>query len=114
MVFEAKGKNIYIDDFVIKFEKDNITLTLDLPTEAMFNKIFSLATIDRNKEKESMDRIDEVIVMILNKNKDGITVDAGFVNKNFDTPEKPAFLTAYFKWIKDIKNLPNSQSPTIQ
>lgn len=114
MIFEAKGNNIKIDDFVINVKKADCTLSLKPPTVALFNKIFSLSNLNEKNETESIKQIKETIVLILNSNNENITVDEDFITDNFDVLELPAFLDAYFGWIKGIRNFPNLQSLATQ
>ena len=54
-------------------------------------------------EETSVEEIIEVAALVLNSNKEGIKIDAGFVEDNFTLDEIAQFFEDFTNWISDAR-----------
>jgi hypothetical protein len=54
-------------------------------------------------EETSVEEIIEVAVLVLNSNKEGIKIDAGFVEDNFTLDEIAQFFEDFTNWLSDAR-----------
>jgi hypothetical protein len=55
-------------------------------------------------EETSVEEIIEVAALVLNSNKEGIKIDAGFVEDNFTLDEIAQFFEDFTNWLSDARN----------
>ena len=54
-------------------------------------------------EETSVEEIIEVAALVLNSNKEGIKIDAGFVEDNFTLDEIAQFFEDFTNWLSDVR-----------
>lgn len=54
-------------------------------------------------EESSVEEIIEVAALVLNSNKEGIKIDAGFVEDNFTLDEIAQFFEDFTNWLSDAR-----------
>jgi uncharacterized protein YrzB (UPF0473 family) len=82
-------------------KEHNISLQVEPPKIKTLKKIVSLS-----KNKDDEDSMSQAISLILSKNKTGSKVPDSVIDE-LDMDQYTAILTAYFKWLGEVKNDPN-------
>lgn len=82
---------------------NNIEIDVEPPKLKTLRKITSLA---KAKNEDAIDDLIEAVKIMLSKNKLGYQVQDDLVDE-LDFDQLLEILTAYFKWIGEVRNSPN-------
>ncbi len=82
---------------------NNIEIDVEPPKLKALKQITSLA---KAKNEDAVDDLVEAVRIMLNKNKTGYQVQDDLIDE-LDFDQLLEILTAYFKWIGEVRNSPN-------
>ncbi|MDF2985735.1 MAG: hypothetical protein K0R50_1245 [Eubacterium sp.] len=86
-----------------KIKINNIEIDVEPPKLKVLKKITSLA---KAKNEDAIEDLVEAVKIMLNKNKSGYQVQDELIDE-LDFDQLLEILTAYFKWIGEVRNSPN-------
>ena len=98
-------KNLGIEEFKINFE-DGKSLTLNPPKLKVLRKAMSVSKAVESEE--DIDKVAEVVAMILGNNKEKRKITTKFVEDNFDVRQLLLVMEKFVQWVGGIKQNPNS------
>lgn len=75
------------------------------PTEKGVMKLMALQNIEEDKAFEAMN---ELVMFILNSNKEGKEITQDWIDDNLDWSMKTAVIQAYSEFINELQSNPNS------
>lgn len=78
-----------------------------LKTLRKLSRLSSAATAETSSEEEAMEALAECVAAILNKNREGIKIDAEFVEGNFDIDQMRATVREFFGWLNAVQQSKN-------
>lgn len=81
-----------------------VVLDVEPPKIKTLKRIMSLS---KSRDASAIDDLTAAVVMVLSKNKTGYVVPEDLVDE-LDLDQLNEILTAYFGWLVETKNLPNS------
>lgn len=89
--------------FEMKIQTDKGIVKIDL-TEP---KLKVIRKISKFQKRDDFGALSEVVLLILNSNKEGRKFSADFIEDNFTLNQMQEFFRRYIDWIKGVKNNPN-------
>lgn len=84
---------------------DGDIIKVKKPTEKGVMKLMALQNID---EEHAFEAMNELVLFILNSNKEGEEFDQEWIDDNLDWSMKTAVITAYSEFINELQSDPNS------
>lgn len=100
--------NVFVQETLDIKLLDGSVIHIHKPTREQVIKIAELQYLKKTAKPEvSLDRMDSLVLDILNSNDAGIVFDHDYVDQQLNVRMRIAIITAYSVWIGEIEANPN-------